>query len=330
MDANPELFKLISRMDTGRMLKVVDQLHETTGRSRIRLLGDIIYCGLRYQAGYNDYAYVQMYDMDAAQRATIVTRGINNAIVRRYNDPTMVRWLDDKSLFYQKFDDLLDRPWMKVTSDGTDRFAALFSGCRQIVVKPLEGTHGQGVARMALDGDVQTFYHQLAAQGPMLAEGVLRQDPLIAALHPGSINTVRLVTFKGRTLVAYLRIGTGANVVDNFNHGGIMCPIDETTGRVEFPALRKDGALFTRHPDTDQPIVGLQIPRWEMVRQLGAQAAARLPEVGYIGWDVCVGPHRPCLVEGNNYPGHDIYQLPPHRRGKEGLLPKFRAAGIEV
>ena len=29
------------------------------------------------------------------------------------------------------------------------------------------------------------------------------------------------------------------------------------------------------------------------------------------------------LIEGNNFPGHDIYQLPPHRKDGIGVLPQF-------
>ena len=29
------------------------------------------------------------------------------------------------------------------------------------------------------------------------------------------------------------------------------------------------------------------------------------------------------IVEGNSYPGHDIYQLPPHRTNGIGVLPRF-------
>ena len=29
------------------------------------------------------------------------------------------------------------------------------------------------------------------------------------------------------------------------------------------------------------------------------------------------------LIEGNEYPGHDLYQLPPHRSDGIGLVPVF-------
>ena len=44
---------------------------------------------------------------------------------------------------------------------------------------------------------------------------------------------------------------------------------------------------------------------------------------GDIGWDVAFTPDGPCLVEGNNFPGHDIYQLPEHTHSKIGMMKKF-------
>jgi hypothetical protein len=53
-------------------------------------------------------------------------------------------------------------------------------------------------------------------------------------------------------------------------------------------------------------------------------AAVRVPQVGYVGWDVAFGVDGPMLVEGNNFPGHDIYQLPEHTPDKIGMMEKFR------
>lgn len=58
-------------------------------------------------------------------------------------------------------------------------------------------------------------------------------------------------------------------------------------------------------------------------------AAQVIPQVGYVGWDVCFTPNGPCLVEGNPFPGHDIYQLPVHTPDKIGIMPRFREIEAE-
>jgi hypothetical protein len=49
-----------------------------------------------------------------------------------------------------------------------------------------------------------------------------------------------------------------------------------------------------------------------------------VPQVGFIGWDVCLTPDGPVIVEGNDYPGHDLYQLPEHTHDKMGIWPKYQ------
>ena len=51
---------------------------------------------------------------------------------------------------------------------------------------------------------------------------------------------------------------------------------------------------------------------WNEVKKLCIEACDIVPELGYIGWDVCLGEEKPFLIEGNDFPGHDLYQLPVH------------------
>lgn len=46
--------------------------------------------------------------------------------------------------------------------------------------------------------------------------------------------------------------------------------------------------------------------------------------MGYTGWDVAITPDGPLFVEGNEFPGHDIYQLPEHTPNKIGIMSKFQ------
>ena len=101
--------------------------------------------------------------------------------------------------------------------------------------------------------------------------------------------------------------------------------MDPETGTVIDRALDKQKNLYVNHPATGTPIQGFRFPDWDKARALVEQAAQVIPEVGYVGWDVCFTPQGPCLVEGNQFPGHDIYQLPVHTPDKIGIMPRFRA-----
>ena len=68
-------------MNYGGFFKMVDKVHKKTGKNRIFLFFDMVHCGLKYQAGYVDYDLFEMYHMNARERATVITRGINNSLI---------------------------------------------------------------------------------------------------------------------------------------------------------------------------------------------------------------------------------------------------------
>ena len=111
--------------------------------------------------------------------------------------------------------------------------------------------------------------------------------------------------------------------MDNFNSGGMVAPVDELTGIVKDKAIDKNKNLYAVHPYTGTNIEGFAFPDWEQAMDMVRKAAQVVPQMGYLGWDVAFTPDGPCLVEGNNFPGHDIYQLPEHTPDKQGMYHKF-------
>ena len=161
-------------------------------------------------------------------------------------------------------------------------------------------------------------------------EEVVKQSEEVNAIYPGAINTVRIVTILGddnipHIICAYFRIGNG-KYVDNFNSGGMVAPVDEKTGEVLDKAIDKNKNLYERHPATNNIIKGFKFPNWNEALEMVKKAAVVVKEVRYVGWDVCFSDKGPLLIEGNDYPGHDIYQLPEHTPNKIGIWPKFQKA----
>ena len=54
------------------------------------------------------------------------------------------------------------------------------------------------------------------------------------------------------------------------------------------------------------------------------KAALVNDKVNLVGWDVAITPTGPVLVEGNNFPGYDIYQSRVHlNEDGTGIRPFF-------
>ena len=68
--------------------------------------------------------------------------------------------------------------------------------------------------------------------------------------------------------------------------------------------------MYSIHPATGKIVPGFEIPHWDKIVSAVLDAAGRMPNVGYIGWDVSVTEDGVEFVEGNvNYPDHTLIQI---------------------
>ena len=330
----------IRKMDFDTMGTLAGEVAARNGKPKPVVMLDMIWCGFRYQAGYTDYALFHMDRANAAQRKTYVTRGVNDRLVSRFNDAGSRHIFVNKDEFNERFSAFLGRDWMRIAYPETpgydaaaeaQKLAAFCEGRDEIVAKPRDGMCGKGVEmlRPADFADAAALYAHLQQSGTGIIEEKIIQHPDMAKLYPGSINTLRMVTLnngKAVTLVlAICRIGNGGRV-DNFLNGGMMTRIDVEAGKLKYVCVDEQNRTYETHPITGTPFVGYPIPMWDQCVELAKKAALVVPQVGYVGWDLAVTPNGPVLVEGNEFPGHCLYQLPPHTPDNYGLLPLFEQA----
>lgn len=321
------IFKRIGKMNFKNYFKVINNLHKKTGKLRIYLLIDTIICGFKYQAGYMDYQLFEMYKMNSKERETVLTRGKSNDIVKKYNNREYTKYFESKVLFNERFKKYLNRDYMVVNGSNYDDFKNFVANKEYIIVKPVDGTCGKGVEKIKIvKKNLKSIYEEILKNRQFLVEEVAVQNEKLSKLHPTSINTVRIYTLNQKIVAAFLRIGNNNNVVDNLNHEGIVSPLDIDTGVIKYPAYDKTYKTYYEHPITHEKLIGFKVPMWEKVKKLCVDASNEMKEVGYVGWDVCVGEKKPFLIEANDFPGHDIFQLPAHREGNIGVYPIFKKA----
>lgn len=322
-------WKLACRMNGKQLLETVRKIARRSGKNKVFLFFDVLYCGVAYGAGYQDYWLYEFEKLTRAQRRTYVTRGFNNRMVCLLNDKEKREQFSDKGNFNRRYQDLMGRAFLDLTRCREEDFLEFVKKHQVFAAKPPKGCCGKGFERVEAvqDAEPMKMLRRLQKEGKTIVEEYLSQHPALEKLHPSSINTLRIGTMNhsGTVTVVYgfLRIGNHGNVVDNINSGGMCAPIDLDTGVIAGKACDKNGKAYERHPVSGATIEGAEIPFWRDSLKLCVQAAGRAPEIGYIGWDVCVTPQGPVLVEGNEFPGHDILQLPEHTPKKVGMKPVF-------
>jgi hypothetical protein len=141
-----------------------------------------------------------------------------------------------------------------------------------------------------------------------LVQRFIDQHPAVAAFNPGSVNTVRVVTFRGpegevAVHGASFRTGRAGSVADNWSQGGVIADVDPATGALaKALASHKDEApqRVTAHPDSGVAFDGYVLPDWERVLAISRTAALAFSGVRWAGWDVALTPSGPVMVEGNS------------------------------
>ena len=81
---------------------------------------DMIWCGIRYGAGYVDYDVIGFYKLTNKQRRTMLTRGINNKFVKLLNEKEYWYIFDKKNEFNTMFSKFVTRDWIYPVSGKKD------------------------------------------------------------------------------------------------------------------------------------------------------------------------------------------------------------------
>ncbi|MBQ0102469.1 MAG: hypothetical protein KBT31_06720, partial [Firmicutes bacterium] len=200
------------------------------------------------------------------------------------------------------------------------------------VVKPIRESFGNGV-RIYRTAEIPDLWARFKNEYPKgaLVEELIRQNQSVAALHPQSVNTLRLTTVRlddrVEVLFGFMRAGVGDSIVDNGGAGGIFLGINGETGVVT-EAVDEAGKRYLCHPETGVQFIGSHVPMWKEAIALAKELATVVPTNRYTGWDLALTDHGWIMVEGNEAGQFVGYQI-PFGRGIRPMLNKiFENLGI--
>ena len=311
-----------------------DAARERTGKSRARQAFEMMLLRAR---GYSpdDYYTLRLYEREPAANDGPLRRREFSRLRYRLNPKTAEvvpfnKWVSALYLetlgvrvptcygFYHRTRGILrNGQSLSSTGDLALLLARLPNG---VVIKPIDGSHGHGVivivgydmadGRLKRAGGGDLALDDLVAQLDESVDGWVVQErivqhPALAALHPQSVNTVRLVTLCGddgmpSAIAGVLRIGTGDSEIDNTTGGGIVGSIDIATGRCGPAISRYRVSEHTVHPESRQAVDGFQVPHWGRLTADVIRAHRLLPFPRTLGWDVAIEDRGPVILEVNS------------------------------
>lgn len=330
--------RVLGGISLDKLKACVDTVHERSGKNKAAIFFDMASCIIKYGAGYYDYMIFEYYNMDSKQRSTYMTRMKNKKLMVLLNDEKYAYIFDKKNEFYKRFSKYLGREFLDLSACSRDDVEKFLSSRSQIIAKPSEGECGKGIEKIKLDkfkGLPEACDYIMNPQnGFGVIEDVITQHEKLNELYPDSINCFRMVTLlhegKAHVLYAVLKTGNNGNFVDNLESGGFACHFDLEKGEICGPGHTSDTSVVEVHPATGVRFRGFKVPYVSEAVDMVKRAALEVPQVQYIGWDVCITPDGPAIIEGNNYAAYDFPQLPDAGRERTGLLKKIREIGVNI
>ena len=270
----------------------------------------------------------------------------NAEYIMGHNDRRNYPLVDDKLITKRRAEDAgIQVPKLYATVEierQIRRLPAMLGDYQDFVVKPAHGSGGNGIMvvmgtqhgnyrlssgrLVSVDhvghhiSNILSGMHSLGGQPD---QAVIEQrvifDPLFERISYGGVPDIRTIVFKGVPVMAMVRLPTRiSDGKANLHQGAVGAGLDMNSGRTT-TAVWLD--RFTDlHPDTGDPIAGVEIPGWDYLLELAARCYS-LADLGYLGVDVVLDrDHGPMVLELNARPGLSI-QL----ANRASLSPRLQA-----
>ncbi len=99
----------------------------------------------------------------------------------------------------------------------------------------------------------------------------------------------------------------------------LYCSLDES-GIINNNVIDDYANVYDKHPLTKKKFSDVKIKGVKEAFEMCMEAAKKVSQIRYIGWDVAFTEHGPLIVEGNEYPGCGLLQFYKLKGKKTGHL----------
>lgn len=192
-----------------------------------------------------------------------------------------------------------------------------------LIIKPSRSNNGLGIKKLSIIdqeiyvGKKRVTINQLLKEyrGNFIVQEMLEQHPNMAAPHPESVNTIRMITFRWKNeikyLMAFARFGSNGDIRDNATVDVSPRVGVKDNGEFFDYGVSQNLEKFTHHPTTGFDMSTLKpIPNYDEFKQFVIDRHKNFLHVDVVSWDIAVGvDEKPVFIEANFKGSISFYQL---------------------
>lgn len=275
----------------------------------------------------------------------------NADYVLKYNKRSLYPVVDDKILTKERaLINGINVPEMYgiiETEKDIAKLEQILAGHDDFVIKPAQGAGGDGIIVIAdrFEGRYKTVSGKIISHDEIeyqvsniltglyslgggrdraLIEYRVSPDPIFKSISYEGVPDIRIIVLMGYPVMAMLRLPTRqSGGKANLHQGAIGVGVDLATG-ITLQGTWLNNKI-SKHPDTTQPVAGVQLPYWQQFMELAA-SCYELCGLGYIGVDMVLDQEKgPLILELNARPGLNIQIA-----NNAGLTPRAHAIESHV
>lgn len=306
-----------------------------------RIAYQTIYCYWVYGCTVDEYFYYKLDQKTHSEIKEYILAHERVLYLSHINRNEDAHILQNKYETYELLGEYYHRDIIRCKDQGDyAAFLEFVSKHPVFVAKPTDSGFGNGVHKVDVTGlkteelkgvfdglllemeRNRTNFNSGKFEQSILLEELIEQAEELAAVHPASVNGIRVPTIRVNNKIhiyqPWWKIGRGGQFVTSAVYGTMDAGIDVETGIVDTPGVTEALESWEYHPDTHVKIVGFQIPKWKELLDTVTQIAEKLPTISYVGWDMVLTDRGWSIMEGN-FRGDFMWQL--YR--KKGMKKEF-------
>lgn len=280
---------------------------------------------LRYKMGFADFIKSNFINLNKNERKKLMTIKQYPKVINYLNQKEYSILFLDKILFNGIFKEYLKREYMDLRVSNPKEFKEFIKEKDYIFAKKHNGSCGKGIDKINCKNiDCEKLFYQLLNDKQFLVEEAIIQHESLNKINNNSVSNIRINTLvkDGKIYIEGMVLRLSSGSLNKMTSEDIMCAIDEK-GIITSFGYDDDLNIYEKHPTSINNIKGSKISYMKEAIEMVKEAALKVPEIRFVGWDVAISEKGPCLIEGNFYPSYGMHQfyklLPKNYAYKERL-----------